>query len=148
MKSKIFAMTFALALSSSALAEVRAQRPGGGEIVDGACGLLNRSVTICIGQASKSKEFYLVYKVFAPRSVTYIPVTQKNTTRPGIVGSVSKDYIGRAAVEVAPGTMNENIYQLKTASAVVMNPKVRAQLFVNGVSAGPTIELEAVRHTQ
>lgn len=152
MKSNLFFMTFALALSTSALAELRPTLPGGGEIRDTACGILNRSVTICLAQAAKTKEFYLVKKTFLPAArnpVVYVPVTYKKTSRTNVVGSVSGDYTGRAAVFQADGkTVSENTYLLKTATVIVRNPKLKAHLFVNGVSEGPTIEMEAINHSQ
>lgn len=129
-------------LAASALADNEVLRSGGGEIQDQACGLLNRSVTLCLAKAKKSQEDYLVLKVFAPRSQTYIPVTFRNTTPPGRTGVSTGEFNGRAAAILSNGSVYERTYKLVTKQVVAPNAKMNVQLIVNGASSGPTIELD------
>jgi hypothetical protein len=142
-KNSLLAFSFLLT-SSHAGAVVRPMYPGGGEILDSACGHLNRSVQLCIARAQNSGESYIALKHFM-KNKTYIPVT---ATKQTAAGATTIIYSGRAAVEQDDGTLVESKYEVKYTQVTRPGVPGKATLSVNGVKDGPAIEMQRIAYPQ
>jgi len=143
MKKQLLIIATLVSLGS-AQAVVRPQLPGGGEILDESCGILNRSVTVCVATAQNSNEKYIAIKHFN-RSRTYVPATEEVVSRAGATTIVLK---GRAAIDIGEGTLQENQYVLKITKGVRPGLKAKGKFSENGVESGVEMEMRSISYPQ